>query len=404
MTLDAAETGDRERTITGHRQARIARVSATPLNVPIHIEVAGISRETSLSACLCEIETTDGVVGHGFTAITEEEVIATIIDEIAGPALIGQDVLHVERVWERLYWLLAPRGQTGYAMHAVAALDIALWDARGKLLGEPVWRLLGGARERVPVYTTFGFAFLSRDELVAAARYFVAQGHRRLKMTVGAEALQRRDAPRPLADVVAEDVQRIFAVREAVGPEVELFIDANCSLDHYHALRLAREVEDARIGFFEEPITHNDVLLMADVRRQTRVPLAAGQNEGLAFRFRDLLVHGAVDILQPNVAISGGYTQCLRIAGLAGAFNVPLANGGAWPFHNMHLHAGLANGGLVEYHYPAVQLCRALFDALPAPEDGWLALPTEPGIGFAPNRDAVHELAKRPTSRGRGKG
>jgi L-rhamnonate dehydratase len=143
---------------------------------------------------------------------------------------------------------------------------------------------------------------------------------------------------------------------------------------------------------------------MADMRRQTRVPLAAGQNEGLAFRFRDLLVHGAVDVLQPNVAISGGYTQCLRIAGLAGAFNVPLANGGAWPFHNMHLHAGLANGGLVEYHYPAVLLCRALFNALPTPEDGWLTLPTEPGIGFAPNRDAVRELAKRPTSRGRGKG
>ena len=82
------------------------------------------------------------------------------------------------------------------------------------------------------------------------------------------------------------------------------------------------------------------------------IPLAAGQNEGLAFRFRDLLQHRAVDILQPNVVIGGGFTQCLRIAGMAAAFNVPIANGGAWPFHNMHLHAGLANGGLVEYHYP----------------------------------------------------
>ena len=383
---------------------KIVRVSATPLLVPIRIEAGGAARDTSLSVCLTEIETADGMIGYGFTGITEEEVIAEVIDEIVEPALIGEDALAHERIWNKLYWLLTPRGQTGYASHAISAIDIALWDIKGKTFGQPVWRLLGGARERVPVYTTFGFAFLDREALVAAAREWVGKGHKRLKMTVGAEALQRRDAPRPQAEVIAEDVRRIFAVREAVGPDVELFIDANCSLDPYHALRLAREVESARIGFFEEPITQNDVRRMADLRRQAPLPLAAGQNEGQSFRFRDLLVNDAVDVLQPNVAISGGFTECVRVAGMAAAFNVPIANGGAWPFHNMHLHAGIAHGGLVEYHYPAVLLCRQIFGRLPEPDDGYLTMPNTPGLGFAPDAGAVRDLARNGTSHGRGKG
>ena len=111
----------------------------------------------------------------------------------------------------------------------------------------------------------------------------------------------------------------------------------------------------------------------------------------------------AVDLLQPNVVISGGFTQVARIAGMAAAFNVGVANGGAWPHHNMHLHAGLANGGLVEYHYVALLVCDQIFDGLARAEAGWLALPESPGLGFAPKRDAIRELAKRPTSHGKGK-
>ena len=144
---------------------------------------------------------------------------------------------------------------------------------------------------------------------------------------------------------------------------------------------------------------------MAELRRATGMPLACGQNEGLLFRFRDLLLHKAVDILQPNVVISGGITQCLKVAGLAAAFNVPIENGGAWPFHNMHLHAGLANGGMVEYHYLAVELCR---QHLPGPAHAGRRLarrlPDTPGLGFEPDRDAIREIAKLPLSRGNAKG
>ena len=382
---------------------KIARVTATPLNVPLTIDVLGLNRTSSLSACLVEIETDDGLIGHGFTAITEEDVIARIIDGVAGPAIVGDDPMAHEAIWDKLYWTLMPRGQTGYAAHAVAALDIALWDLKGKALGQPIWRLLGGARNRVPVYATFGFGFFDRGQLADAAKLWVSQGFKRLKMTVGMEALRKRDQ-RAMIAAIRDDEARIRAVREAVGSEIELFIDANCSLDYDHAAKLCDLIAPYGISFFEEPLTQNDVLQTAALRRKTGMALACGQNEGLLFRFRDLLINQAIDYAQPNVTITGGFTQCVKVAALAAAFNVPIANGGAWPFHNMHLQAGLANGTLVELHYLAVELCKQIYTDLPIAKDGFLTLPERPGLGFALNRDAVRELAKLPLSQGRGKG
>jgi L-alanine-DL-glutamate epimerase-like enolase superfamily enzyme len=382
---------------------KITRVTATPLNVPLHVTLAGADRHTSLACVHVEVETAQGITGHGFTAITEEDVIAQIVNGVAGPAIVGDDAMAHEAIWEKLYWKTMPRGQTGYAAHAVAAIDLALWDIKGKALGQPVWRLIGGARNRVPVYVTFGFGFFDREQLDVAARHWRAQGFTRLKMTVGNEALRRRDQ-RPLHEVIKEDAARVAAVRDAIGPEAELFVDANCNLDLYHATQLAQTIKPLGIGFFEEPLTQNDVHQMAELRRTAGIPLACGQNEGLLFRFRDLLINKSADILQPNVCISAGITQCLKVAGLAAAFNAMIENGGAWPFHNMHLHAGLANGGMVEYHYLAVELCRKLYRDLPVPEAGWLTLPEAPGLGFEPDRDALREIAKLPLSGGNAKG
>jgi len=372
---------------------KIVRVTATPLNVPLHISLPGIERSSSLEACHVEVETDAGITGHGLAAITRETVIAEIVNRVIAPAIKGDDPLANELIWDKLYWTLMPRGQTGFAAQAVSAVDIALWDIKGKAFGQPVWRLLGGARARVPLYATFGFNFFTREQLAAAAKLWVSQGYRRLKMVVGHEALRRRET-RPLAEVIREDAARVRAVREAVGPDVELYIDANCSLDLYHATRLAEMVKPYGISFFEEPITQNDVLQMAQLRKATGMPLACGQNEGLIFRFRDLLMHDAVDYVQPNVVSSGGFTQCLKIAGLAAAFNVPLANGGAWPYHNMHLQAGVANGTFVEMHYLAIELCRKIYRGLPEPKDGWLTLPETPGLGFEPDHDAIAAIAK----------
>ncbi len=382
---------------------KITRVKATPVHLSAQFESSGGKKDTALSLCLVDVETDAGINGTGMTAITEEEVIASIVDDVIAPNLVGMNPMRHEQAFERLYWLLTPRGQSGYASHAVSAVDLALWDIRGRALGEPCWRLLGGARDTVPVYVTFGFNFFDREELAEAAERWVSRGFTRLKMTVGHHALQRRDEPRPLDAVVREDVARIRAVREAVGADVDIYIDANCSLDYFHALALAQRVEELRISFFEEPVSHNDIGNLVKLRGKTSIPLAGGQNEGLACRFRDFLVNGALDVIQANACISGGFTQCQKIAGMAQAFNTRFANGGAWPHHNMHLHAGLANGTLVEYHAAAVKICEQVFDDLPVPEAGMLRLPEGPGLGFAPNPGNVAELAKRPLSRGKGK-
>jgi L-alanine-DL-glutamate epimerase-like enolase superfamily enzyme len=382
---------------------KIARVTATPLNVPLHIKLVGVERKSTLSSCYVEVETDNGLIGHGLSGITEEDVIAQVVNGVAGPAIIGDDPLAHERIWDKLYWTLMPRGQTGYAAHALAAIDVALWDLKGKALGQPVWRLLGGAHPRVPVYATFGFGFFDREQLAAAAKLWVSQGFKKLKMTVGNEALRHRDR-RPIMEVIKEDAARVTAVRESIGADVELFIDGNCNLDLYHATRLTELVKPLGISFFEEPLTQNDAIQMAQLRRATGMPLACGQNEGLAFRFRDLLMREAIDYAQPNVLISGGFSQCVKIAGMASAFNVSVANGGAWGFHNMHLQAGVANGTLVEHHYLAVELCRQIFTGLPEPADGHFVMSEAPGLGFEPNRDAIREIAKLPLSQGRGKG
>ena len=372
---------------------KITEVTAWSLKCPVHIQLAGLDREVRMGLCLVRVETDEGATGWGMTAITNEAVAAAAVEKVAAPAIIGADPMANERIWDKLYWQFSPRGQTGIGCHAIAAIDCALWDIKGKVLGEPVWRLLGGARESVPVYATFGFFEFDREQLAEAAKIWVAQGYGGLKMVVGHGALARSDEPRPLDAVIAEDVRRIQGVRDAVGPDIDLYIDANCGLDQHHALKLARRIEELDIAFFEEPITQNDVRGMAWLRSQTSIPLACGQNEGLAFRFRDLLVAQAVDIVQPNVAIGGGYTQCAKIAGMAAAFNVGMDNGGAWAPVNMHLQGGLANGGMVEYHYLANEIWDLIFGGVIRPEDSRLQLPLTPGLGLEPDMDVVGDLA-----------
>lgn len=381
----------------------ITRVHSYALNVPSEITAAGVTRKLDLSAVVCTIETADGHVGHGFTAITEERTVAEAIREVAAPALEGMDPLATEAIWEKLFWLMSPRGQTGYATHAISAVDTALWDLKGKILGQPVWRLLGGARSEVPVYVTCGFNFLSIEQLVQSATGWVEAGFTRLKMTVAAEATRRRDVT-DVAALIAEDARRVGAVRAAVGPDVQLFIDANCNLDPHGAYKLAQAVAPFNVDFFEEPLLKNDIGWLADLRRRSPVPLAGGQNEGLSFRFRDLLAGKCVDVLQPNVVIGGGFTQAQKIAAMADAFATPIANGGGWPFHNAHLHAGVSNGGLVEYHVPAVNVCERIFTGLAKPERGKMAMSERPGLGFDLDMDAVKAFAKRPSAAGQGKG
>lgn len=383
---------------------KITSVKATPVNIPASFDVCGVQRSASLSLCIVEITTDEGHTGYGMTAITEEEVVACVVNDILAPSLIGEDPLCHDKLWNQMYWLVTPRGQSGYASHAIAAVDIALWDIKGKALGQPVWKLLGGARSTVPVYATVGFDFFDDEQLTGIVKLWQDKGFDKFKMVVGHQATRRKDRiQQTLVDTLKRDAKRVGIFREAAGPDAEIFVDANCNLDAYHALYIATRMQEHDIGFFEEPLMGNDVRALQHLRQQVSIPLAGGQNEGQSDKFRELLIHQSLDILQPNVAITGGYTQCLKIAGMAEAFGVNIDNGGAWPFHNMHLHAGVRNGGMIEYHIFAVECLKQIFTDLPTPKNGWLTLPETPGLGFGLDREALAELAKQPTARGNGK-
>jgi L-rhamnonate dehydratase len=373
---------------------KVVRVTATAISTRDTFDYGGVRKPSRGGGTYVEVETAGGVVGHGITTLIDAGGVAALVNQIAARAVIGENALDNAAIWQKLYWILSPRGQTGFSGHVMSAIDIALWDIKGKAVGLPIATLLGGARPKVPVYVTFGPAFLNRDELAAVAKAMVGDGYTGLKMVVGNNALQNRDS-RPLEDVVREDIARVKAVREAIGPGPQLFIDGNCSFDLPSAERLVNAVKEYDIQFFEEPITQNDVILMAELRQRTGVRLAAGQNEALSFRFRDMLLHEAIDYAQPNVMVGGGYTQSVKIAGMADAFNIGIECGGAGPLQNMHLHAAVSNGGHCEWHLPWMLMNKKIYKNMPEPVHGVLTVPAAPGLGFEADPAAIKEYASK---------
>ncbi|MDC0032988.1 mandelate racemase/muconate lactonizing enzyme family protein [Alphaproteobacteria bacterium] len=368
---------------------KIVRIEAIPLWIPVNFSSIGVDHEEFTSFTYVEVETDSGLIGHGLTSITQALPVAETVNSVLGPAILGLDALAHERVWHVMFWTATPWAQSGYASHAISAIDLALWDIKGQAFGQPVWRLIGGARDRVPVYATCGFSFLDDDQLSDVAKKVAEQGFKGLKIQVGRPGLDTRRNSPPLVEIIARDARRIRGVRDVVGPDVEIAIDAGCRLDLPNAVALCRLVEDQNIVFFEEPIVQNDIRLLAELRQKTPIPLTAGQNEGLAYRFRDMLLAGAIDVIQPNVIITGGLTQCLRIAGMAASFNVPISNGGGAPFQNCHLQAGVQNGTAVEWQFNTVLACIEIYKDLPSHEDGWIIMPETPGLGLTVDRTAV---------------
>jgi len=357
---------------------KITDVKATLHKIPI--EAPLLKEKIWTPIVFTTVETDQGVTGYGLTRAAQRHGAKEFINREAAPFLRGKNPLETERVWQQLYKQFNPRGQTGMWSSAVSAIDIALWDIKGKHYQEPVWRLLGGAQNPVPAYVTFGLRNYNVEQLAEVAKQFVAEGQDKLKMVVAVEP----ENPRT-------DAERVRAVREAVGEKIELMIDANYLFSFNRALELCKLVEPYHVTWFEEPVYQNDAHLLADLRRHTSIPIAAGQNEGHRFRHRELIVNHAVDIVQPNVCSVGGYTEAVKVAAMAQAFNLPIANGGGWPHHNMHLHAAMSNGWRVEFHLDMWKVGEVIYKNPPAPERGWVTIPEKPGLGLDPRWEALKE-------------
>jgi len=358
---------------------KIKKLTASVHQYPVYLPVIDKPLEQRVFT-FCEVETDEGHKGCGVTgAFLPWSIVMALKHDIL-PVIKDMDPRDTEAIHAKIWWSLNPRAYTGVISNALAALDIALWDIKGKQAGRSIAQLLGGYRDWVDTYITFGYPFFDHDQLVEYAKKFVSEGNTRLKMVVACDKGGWR-----------EDAVRIRLVREAVGDDIDLMIDANYRFTPLEARLLCREVEDLNLTWFEEPLHQNDARALADLRRRTSIPIAAGQMEGHRWRIRELVENEAIDILQPNCCYNGGYTESQKAAHLAQVYNLPIANGGGWPIFNMHTMAGCMNGMWAEFHWGMWQAGQRFFNGSPGPENNRVKIPEKPGLGFEPNYDTLKD-------------
>jgi L-alanine-DL-glutamate epimerase-like enolase superfamily enzyme len=324
-----------------------------------------------------EIETDDGCLGTGYsyTIGTGGRAVLHMLKEDLLHRLIGKDARQIESLWQDLFWATHGTVVGAITSLALAAVDTALWDIRCLAAGQPLWLLAGGARNRVPLYDTEGgWLQLSLDELVAGAKASVAKGWPGVKIKVG-----KADAQ--------EDVARLQAVREAVGPSIHLMVDANQSMTYAEAKRRARLFEPLDLYWFEEPLPAEDISGHALLAASTSLPIAVGESLYSPSHFREYLAAGACGIVQVDAARIGGITPWLKTAHLAETFNVKVA-----PHFLMELHVSLAaaipNALYVEY----IPQLRSLMTREMEIVDGHAIAPSEPGLGIPWDREALARL------------
>ncbi len=331
--------------------------------------------------CLVKVVAEDGTYGWG-----EGYGPATVVKagiEFLAPLVSGEDPLQVEAIWSKMHLRSLDYARRGVLVAAISAIDIALWDLRGKLLGQPVSVLLGGRRrEQVRVYAT-GLYFTETDDqlgaLVEEARLYAAQGFSAIKMKVGLG--------------VETDLRHARAVRQAIGAEIELMVDANHAYSLSEALSFAGQIEPLGISFFEEPLSPEDYDGYRELRQRTSIAIAGGECEYLLAGFRQLLSQRCVDIAQPDICGAGGLTEVKRIAALASAFQtniIPHSWGTGIAFAaGLHLVSSLDLApGRLRMPEALLEMDRsesALRDTLTRPqfkqEGGRVAVPTAPGLG-----------------------
>lgn len=257
------------------------------------------------------VDSSDGGSGQGFSWAVRAgaQAVQAMVDADCRPAAVGGPVAP-EAAWDRLWWHLREAGG-GVTTLAMAAIDIGLWDLRGRVAGLGLADLLGRQRGRVPVYASGVNRHLTLDELSEQVSRWVAAGHTRFKIKVGQPGLD-------------EDIERVAAVRRIIGPGRLLMLDANQLWDLPAARRAARALAPFDIFWLEEPLPAEDIPAYAALRAAIDIPVAAGESLYTEAQFRDVLLAGAVDYLQPNVCRVGGVTPFLRIARLARLFGIPV--------------------------------------------------------------------------------
>jgi len=335
-----------------------------------------------------------------FTEILTDEGITGIIPHgmapdmlaLLKPAVIGEDPMNIQRIWDRMYWRCFNQGRKGAAIIAMSQIDIGLWDIIGKKLNTPVYRLLGGFRDRVPGYGSGGVLSLSKEELVKEQMSWVEEGFKAVKMKLG-----RRDS--------REDIERVKAVREAIGNDIDLMVDANNGWSVNTAIRMAKRLERFDVRWLEEPVIAEDYDGYARVAASTEIPIAGGETEYTKFGFKELFLRRCIDICQADVGKVGGITEYMKVAAMAEAFNLPMCPHGLG-LVSAHCVAATPNGMFVEFfdgnRYPNTTIRkfqeetgRRFMPQSARPVKGWVELPKVPGLGLDPDLEAIEEYRKK---------
>jgi len=338
----------------------------------------------ALDLIVAIVRTHDGVQGIGYTYTTGHAAAAVkaMLDTEVAPYLVGRSCRDTGRLWEEAWWRTHWAGRGGVSTLAMAAADIALWDAQAVAAGLPLFRYLGVHRQGIQGYGSGVNLSLSLPDLLHQASEFVARGFRGYKLKVG----------RPSA---AEDAERLTKLREVLGPERLLLVDANMGWSLAEALRRARDLEQADVYWLEEPLIPEDVAGHATLARMVRVPIAAGENLYSAYQFAEYFRAGALHVVQADVVRCGGISEWLKIAALAHSFNLPMAPHFVAELH-VHLLCAIPNALILEY----LPWFDALLEQPLAPTDGFFRPPEQPGHGVRFDWDKLrpyemHQWASR---------
>jgi L-alanine-DL-glutamate epimerase-like enolase superfamily enzyme len=318
-----------------------------------------------------ELQTDAGIVGRSVYAGGREIIAQQLV-----PRIQGMNPFYVEAIWDRMYRYNRKPVAKGLYISAMGAVDIAVWDIVGKALNMPVYQVLGGFSDKIRVYAAGGYYEEGKGirELVKEMESYVAEGFRAVKMKIGGESMET-------------DVERVRSVREAIGPKIDLMIDANNRWNAYDAIRFGRQVEKYNPFWFEEPVEADDFVGCAEVRRSLNIPIAAGENEFTRWGARDLITANAVDVLQCDAVLAGGISEGRKIATLASAWHKHVSPHGD-PHMAVHLLASVSNALIMET-YPAVESQYNLALPLFPVKDGYIELPRKPGIGIDPDPEMV---------------
>jgi L-alanine-DL-glutamate epimerase-like enolase superfamily enzyme len=308
----------------------------------------------------------EGATGTGYTYTpgTAGAAIHVLLERYLRPLLAGQDAERIEALWQKMWWAIHYGGRGGSASFAISAVDIALWDLAARKQGKPLWRLLGGYDPRVPCYAGGIDLQFSTEQLLRQSDEFRAHGFRAIKMKVGRERLR-------------EDVERVRKMREHLGADFALMVDANMRWSVDQAIRAARSLAEFQLIWLEEPTIPDDVAGHARIVREGGMPIAAGENLHSLYEFKQMIAAAAVTYPEPDVSNCGGVTTFMKIAHLAEAFNLPVTSHGVHDL-TVHLLAAAPNRSYLEAH--GFGLERFMAEPLRI-EDGFAIAPERPGHG-----------------------